>query len=353
MQNYIIVFLLAVLVLVVIYLIYKLRQFPSKNKSLDMRMDNLSSNLAQQMQQLQIILNEQLKEHRETISSSSAHIGNRLDQATNLFGQVQSRLGQLEESSKRIFEVGKDLSGLQDILKTPKLRGGLGELFLDDMLAQVFSKDQYSLQYRFKSGEAVDAVVHLKDGLKIPIDAKFPLENFKKVLDTDDEADKEQKKKLFIADVKKHIDDIARKYILPNEGTLDIALMYIPAENIYYEIIVKDEKDNGLLPYASKKRVFPVSPNTLYIYLQAILLGLRGLKIEEEALSILKHIQTLSTEFSKFSKNYTLVGKHLSDAQSKYIETERHFNKISNQIENIDKHPRLEGPKGESMDHEA
>jgi DNA recombination protein RmuC len=121
--------------------------------------------------------------------------------------------------------------------------------------------------------------------------------------------------------------------------------MYIPAENIYYEIIVKDEKDGNLMPYALKKRVFPVSPNTLYIYLQAILLGLRGMKIEEEAMSILKHIQSLSSEFNKFSKNYTLVGKHLTDAQTKFIETERQINKIGNQIESIDKHPRLAEPE--------
>ncbi len=317
---------------------------------LDLRMDNLSSNIMQQMQQLQDMLNNQMKEHRDTLSVSSNNIGTRLDQAANLFGQVQSRLGQLEESSKRIFEVGKDLSGLQDILKAPKLRGGLGELFLDDMLAQIFTKDQYSLQYRFKSGEAVDAIVHLKDNMKIPIDAKFPLENFKKVLNTDDDVERDLKKKLFISDVKKHIDDISRKYILPNEGTLDIALMYIPAENIYYEIIVKDEKDGNLMPYALKKRVFPVSPNTLYIYLQAILLGLRGMKIEEEAMSILKHIQSLSSEFNKFSKNYTLVGKHLTDAQTKFIETERQINKIGNQIESIDKHPRLAEPEGENSE---
>jgi DNA recombination protein RmuC len=328
-----------------------LNKVSSQNANpLDLRMDNLSSNIMQQMQQLQDMLNNQMKEHRDTLSVSSNNIGTRLDQAANLFGQVQSRLGQLEESSKRIFEVGKDLSGLQDILKAPKLRGGLGELFLDDMLAQIFTKDQYSLQYRFKSGEAVDAIVHLKDNMKIPIDAKFPLENFKKVLNTDDDVERDLKKKLFISDVKKHIDDISRKYILPNEGTLDIALMYIPAENIYYEIIVKDEKDGNLMPYALKKRVFPVSPNTLYIYLQAILLGLRGMKIEEEAMSILKHIQSLSSEFNKFSKNYTLVGKHLTDAQTKFIETERQINKIGNQIESIDKHPRLAEPEGENSE---
>lgn len=334
------------------YFIFKIRHSPTKNQSLDIRLDNLSSNLAQQMQQLQMMLNEQLKEHRETISTSSTHIGNRLDQATNLFGQVQSRLGQLEESSKRIFEVGKDLSGLQDILRAPKLRGSLGELFLDDMLAQIFSKDQYSLQYRFKSGETVDAVVHLKDKLKIPIDAKFPLENFKKLLSSENNNEKEQVRKVFVGDVKKHIDDIARKYILPSEGTLDIALMYIPAENIYYEIIIKDEKDGDILPYALKKRVFPVSPNTLYIYLQAILLGLRGLRIEEEAMFILKHIQTLGTDFDKFSKNYSLVGKHIVDAQTKFNETERQLSKINNRIETIDNHPRLEASSGEAGNEE-
>jgi len=200
------------------------------------------------------------------------------------------------------------------------------------MLAQILHKDQYQLQYQFKSGEKVDAVVKLRDGLLVPIDAKFPLENFRRSII---EQDSDVAKKQFKQDVKKHIQDIASKYILPNEGTFDFALMYIPAENVYYEIILKDESDGSLLAYAFSRKVIPVSPNTLYIYLQAILLGLKGLKVEEEAKNILNHLQALGVEFDRFSKNYVILGNHLQNAQSKYFESERHINKINMQLENV------------------
>ena len=196
--------------------------------------------------------------------------------------------------------------------------GGLGELFLGDLLAQIFPPAHYSLQHRFKSGEAVDAVIRVGQSF-VPVDAKFPLENFKRVVETATEEERKTAKKKFIADVKKHIDAIAGKYILPDEGTFDFALMYIPAENVYYELIIKDEvvdTDKALLNYAFAKRVIPVSPNSFYAYLQTILLGLKGLHIEAQAQDILKNLARLSGDFEKFQDEFELVGKHLTNTKT-------------------------------------
>lgn len=329
-MNIALIILAGIIIILIVILIGLLLRKNENNSG------QLNNQIIQQMQQFQSIIQQQLQDQRQTLSSTNQNIGTRLDQAARLFGSVQEKLTQLEEGSKRIFEVGKDLNSLQDILKTPKLRGSLGELFLGDMLGQILHKNQYQLQYQFKSGEKVDAVVKLSDGIMVPIDSKFPLENFRKSLNDSENID--GSKKQFKADVKKHIQDIADKYILPNEGTFDFALMYIPAENIYYEIILKDDSDGSLLAYAFAKRVIPVSPNTLYIYLQAILLGLKGMHVEEEAKNILKHLQSLSVDFDRFSKDYVVLGNHLQNAQTKYFETERRINKINTKLEGVTEH---------------
>ncbi|OGW45704.1 MAG: hypothetical protein A2078_13215, partial [Nitrospirae bacterium GWC2_57_9] len=264
-------------------------------------------------------------------------LNTRLDNAAKVVQEVSKSLGGLNEATKKVFEVGKDIASLQEILRSPKLRGGLGELFLGDLLAQIFPPAYFRLQHRFKSGEAVDAVIKLGNGL-VPVDAKFPLENFRRIVETT--ADDEQKaaKRKFLADVKKHVDSIAAKYILPDEGTFDFALMYIPAENVYYELIIKDEvidTDKALLNYAFAKRVIPVSPNSFYAYLQTILLGLKGLHIEEQAQEILKGLSRLSGDFDRFRADFELVGKHMSSARSKYDEADKRLIKFGDRLQSL------------------
>ncbi|KKP73723.1 MAG: hypothetical protein UR68_C0003G0018 [Candidatus Roizmanbacteria bacterium GW2011_GWA2_35_19] len=175
-----------------------------------------------------------------------------------------------------------------------------------DLLKQYFPKDSYKLQYTFKNGEKVDAVIVTSNGM-IPIDSKFPLENFKKYLKADDPKEKIDYKKLFVSDVKKHISDIAKKYILPDEKTVDYALMYIPSENVYYEIISTDE----IFDYAGSHMVLPVSPMSFYAYIKAILMSFEGQKIEEKA----KQVITL---LSAIKKDYQT--NLLSDKQEKVLE---------------------------------
>lgn len=279
-------------------------------------------------------VNMRLADVTQQLQKSTGDLNTRLDNAAKVVSEVSKGLGGLSEATKKVFEVGKDIASLQEILRSPKLRGGLGELFLGDLLAQILPPAHFTLQHRFKSGEAVDAAIRLGENL-VPVDSKFPLENFKRVIDASSEEEQRAARKKFMADVKKHIDAISAKYILPDEGTFDFALMYIPAENVYYELIIKDEAadtDKGLLNYAFTKRVIPVSPNSFYAYLQTILLGLRGMHIEERAQEILRSLARLAGDFRKFQEEFELVGKHLANTKMRYDEADKKLAKFGDKL---------------------
>jgi len=290
-----------------------------------------------QLGQITSQVNTRLGQVTDQLQKSTGDVNTRLDNAAKVVSEVSKGLGGLSEATKKVFEVGKDIASLQEILRSPKLRGGLGELFLGELLAQILPPAHFSLQHRFKSGEAVDAVIRLGHNL-VPVDAKFPLENFKRVIVVSSEEEQRAAKRKFIADVKKHIDAIAGKYILPDEGTFDFALMYIPAENVYYELIIKDEAidtGKGLLNYSFTKRVIPVSPNSFYAYLQTILLGLKGMHIEERAQEILTNLARLSGDFRKFQEEFELVGKHLTNTKSRYDEADKKLSKFNDKLESL------------------
>jgi DNA recombination protein RmuC len=291
----------------------------------------------QQLGQINLQVNTQLNQVTQQLQKSTGDLNTRLDNAARVVQEVSKGLGSLSEATKKVFDVGKDIASLQEILRSPKLRGGLGELFLGDLLGQIFPPAHYTLQHRFKSGEAVDAVIRIGQSL-VPVDAKFPLENFRRVVETASEEERKAAKRKFIADVKKHVDAIAGKYILPDEGTFDFALMYIPAENVYYELIIKDEAvdtDKALLNYAFTKRVIPVSPNSFYAYLQTILLGLKGLHIEEQAQEILKNLARLSGDFRKFQEEFELVGKHLTSTKARYDDADKRLLKFGDKLQTL------------------
>ena len=242
----------------------------------------LQQSVAAELKGVSTEVTRQLQEGMKLIQTAQTTMGDRLDHAAKVVGEVQGSLGKLGEATQRVVEVGKDIQGLEQILKSPKVRGGLGETLLAELLSQMLPQEHYTIQHLFKSGEKVDAAIRIGDRL-VAVDAKFPLENFRRMLDEAEEDKRRPVRRQFVRDVKTRIDEIAKKYILPDEGTFDFALMYVPAENVYYEIIIKDETDAGDEPiaaYALAKRVVPVSPNSLYAYLQVIILGLRGLRIE-------------------------------------------------------------------------
>ncbi|MFH0738354.1 MAG: DNA recombination protein RmuC [Candidatus Omnitrophota bacterium] len=282
-------------------------------------------------------VNERLNQMNQSLQEANKIIGQNLGSATIVFGSVKEQLGKLESTNTQILEVSKNISSLQELLRAPKFRGQMGETLLENLLAQILPKDYFSSQYRFKSSDTVDAVIKLGDHL-VPIDAKFSLENFQKMLEAQDEAQKSSFRKKFTQDLKNRIDEIAARYILPQENTFDFAFMYIPAENVYYELIIKEDA----LSYALSKRVIPVSPNTLYAYLQVVCLGLKGLKVEENAKGILKSLSALSIDVNKFKDDFDTLGSHLSNAKTKYDDSTKRLERFSERLENIEDNKKID-----------
>lgn len=310
---------------------------PQSDKTIDLiqkQMEEIRGSVTKLYSDNQTILQKVNADLTQALQNVDKNVNVRLDTAAKVIGDVRQKLGEVHETTKQVQEIGKDISSLQEILRAPKLRGGLGELFLGDLLKQVLPPARYQEQYRFKSGEKVDAVILLKEAM-VPVDSKFPLENFKRVVEAKDEAAKLAGKKQFVRDVKKHIDDIRRKYILPDEGTFDFALMYVMAENVYYEIIIKDEDlgdEKSVFKYAIENKVIPVSPNSFYGYLQTILLGLRGMRIEEQAQEILKNLARLEGDFERVMTDFTVMGKHLKDTLTKYEDAEKRLTKFGDKL---------------------
>lgn len=299
--------------------------------------------LAENLSRLTSEVNRQMEAVSRQVLEGQKSVGDRLDNAARVVGEVQKNLGALGEASEKIFEVGKDIAGLQDILRAPKLRGGLGEYFLTDLLSQILPARNVTFQYAFRSRETVDAVIRLGERL-VPVDAKFPLETFRKVLDAKSDEDRLAFRRKFTQDVRKHVDAIAAKYILPDEGTYDFALMYIPAENVYYECIVKDDNagsDSALVEYALKRRVVPVSPGSFYAYLQAIAMGLRGFQIEENARRIMDDLGRLRVDFERFAEEFEVLGKHLSNAKVKHDDAGRRLDRFQEKLERVQDAPAL------------
>lgn len=254
------------------------------NKSLNEAMRGTSSDVAK-------ILNE-----------NSRQLNERLDNAARIISSVQKNLGEMSE-------IGKGIKTLQDFLQSPKLRGGLGEQILSDMIGQTFPKNAFHLQYSFHTGAKVDAVLKTEAGL-LCIDSKFPMENFTLMVKGVTEVQRQQAKRDFISDVKKHIIDISKKYILPEEGTMDFALMYIPSESIYYEIVNISELTN----FARESRVYPVSPNTLYAHLQVLLLSFQGKDLEAKSKEVIKLLRAIHKDYDKSQDNLNVLNRHLTNA---------------------------------------
>lgn len=319
-------FLLAVLVVAAISLLFVLlSRMPRHQQVSDLRKE-----LGVLQSELGDIKLKQMESSRQALSEQSAFYR----QSQNLMTEVFTKLGILEKTSRQIEDFGRDLIQLKDILKAPKLRGGLGEFLLEDLLSQVLPGKHFTTQHRFSDGMVVDAAIKLGDRL-VPIDAKFPLESFQRMINAHEPQTRMFEKKEFIKSVRKRIDEIADKYIREEEGTYNFALMYVPAENIYYEIIVADgaplgnsayrsegpDRSYHLQSYAMERKVVPVSPGSLYSYLMAIVLGLKGFRVEEQARAIMRELALIQTAFGKFYTEYSMVGKYLRQSLQKFDES--------------------------------
>jgi DNA recombination protein RmuC len=332
-----------VLAALALWLVWKQQRQPGVDPAmalLQQQMDAMRKQLADSLSQNANLLHQQLDSVSQNLRSSSGEINKRLDNAAKLYGGLQSQLGKLSEANAQIQDMVKDVSALQDILRPPKLRGGMGEVLLENLLREILPTEHVSMQYRFRSGSIVDAVIRLPEGM-VPVDAKFPLENFKRVIAAASEEERRSARREFARDVKKHIDDIHDKYIRTDEGTSAFALMYIPAENVYYETIIRTEEEGekALYAYAIAKQVMPVSPNSFYAYLVTISQGFRGMRIEERAREIIDHLNRLRLELEKFSDDFRTVGRHLTNAQTKFTDAEKRLTRFEEKLLNAGDHP--------------
>ncbi len=326
---------------------------------LSQSMTNSGTQVGEQMRSLSQQLNSRMQETNSSLQKTQSAVGERLDNAAKMVAGLQHKLGDLEASNRQILDVGQGIKDLKDIIKSPKLRGNMGEFFLEDLLRQILPADAYSFQHHFQSGDAVDAIIQVGENF-VSVDSKFPLESFQRMLKiSDDQVDaKRKEKKVFIQAIKKHADAISKKYILPNEGTFDFAFMYIPAENVYYETIIRDdilENDSSLYSWLLDRKVIPVSPNSLYAYLQVVILGLKGMRVQEGAKQILKNLDQLKNELDRFQSDFLILGKHVRNAGNSFDNTNRRLEKFKDrygQLVSIDssKTPSIESDKNEVGD---
>lgn len=254
--------------------------------------------------------------------------------STELAQGIFDTLGDVRRATQSVAEQAREFTSLQDLLKPPKARGGLGEALLEELLRQVLPPQAYEMQHRFDDGVVVDAVVRA-GGRLVCIDSKFPLANYRRMCDAAGDAERLEAERALAADVDKHIKDIASRYVLPDEGTFDFAVMYVPAEGLYAEILRLTHRKQPLLEVALERRVVPMSPLNLYGYLQTVLFGLRCLRIEEGAQKILEFCGRLQGDVERFATEYETLGGHIARTQSKYEEGRRRLDRFRTRLERV------------------
>ena len=269
----------------------------------------------------------QLREMRYTQNSVSQAMNKQISSFTREATQIREDLKQVQERVK-------DVSSFQEIFKSPKLRGQWGEASLEHILAQHFPEELYKIQHLFSSGEQVDAVLKLPNGRILPIDAKFPFENFSKMIESAGN-DKLHFQGKFIEDVKMKINEIVSRYILPSEGTVDFALMFVPAEAVYYEIVNQIGKDVDLAAYGWQKKVILTSPNTIYLTLRTIEHWFRDTQISRQTQDILKRLGRVNQDAEKLMDDFRKLGGHLKSAVSSYDSSEKRLTLFSDRVDKL------------------
>lgn len=271
--------------------------------------------LHQRLDALTQLISQQLSEGRQSTERATQSVHRQVQDFTAGMTRLQEEVRHMQDQVKHVVS-------FQDIFRAPKLRGSWGEYSLESALGQYFPRASWKMQHMFSTGDIVDAVVTLPNGLLVPIDSKFNWENFKKMIDAETDVDRDPFRKLFIADVKKKVDEIAAKYLLPGEGTTDFALMYVPAETVYYEMI-NNIGDTDIADYARKRKVILCSPNTFYLTVTAVMHWFKDVQFAQQTRDIFKRLKQLETDASKLSDEFRVLGKHLSNAQGAYDESEK------------------------------
>ena len=301
--------------------------------------------LTQQLETLKAAQDDTKDKLQKSLLDGQTNISRNMQASQEVLDRLNKQIGELQGTNKQMMQIGTEVRRLEDILSSPKLRGQMGERSLENLLVQILPKDSYTLQYTFKDGKMVDALIKLTD-FSVPIDAKFPLPGFEKVVKAETEEEKTKLRRQFLKDVIAHIDKIACDYIRPAEGTLDFALCYIPAENVYYETIVKYVGEtHDILQYCFDKKVIPVSPNLLYTYLMTVAMGLHGLQIEKQAAEIRQNLKKLNASFGDFGSNWEVLGKHLRNAYGQYEEGQKKLDRFGLQLDQIQEEKKEINPQ--------
>jgi len=296
------------------------------------KLETIAKSVAQRLDSVTPALQDAIKNSAQITgqmtSDAQTKMADELKNTRDQISQIQRQLGEVQEAGKQMSQTAQTLEG---ILGGAKSRGSLGEVTLERLLEDSLPSAQYVTQYKFSSGEAADAVIKLRDKKLMAIDSKFPLDAYRRISTEGDEA-----RRAFITAVKGHADAITKKYIVPDEGTLDVALMFVPSESVYYELLMTaDTKGQPLDAYCRDKKVIAVSPNTLYAHLCVIAMGLRGMHMEENARRWLESLSGMEKQLEKFADKFGTLGTHLKNAQQSYSESDKLFEKAQNTLQTM------------------
>lgn len=319
----ILLIIVAVGIAAVIYLLLAKKQEPEKKED-----SGQFLMLQQQINQIAQAVDSKLSESNKNVQEQFRH-------SAEIVKNVTEKLTKLDETNRQVVGFADQLKSLQDILKNPKQRGILGEYYLETVLKNVLPPGSYQMQYGFSNGEIVDAVVFV-DKRIIPIDSKFSLENYNRMLQTADAAEKKRLAAAFVNDLKLRIDETS-KYVRPQENTMDFAFMFIPSEAVYYDLLINKvgaitEETDSLIYYAGKKKVIVVSPTSFLAYLQTVLQGLRNQKISEQAAQIIKEVEKLGKHLFTYSEHFNRMGKNLDTTVSSFNKAKAEFGKIDKDV---------------------
>ena len=333
-MEYIIIGLLIILIIAVVTLLWQLSAL--KNRS---AVDLLKTDVVE----LGRTVNQLSNSVSEKLERSSVHmqtsVQKQLSESSRLVADVTQRLAKLDDTNRRVVDVATELKTLQNVLANPKQRGVFGEFYLESVLDNVLPPSQYQMQYGFKDGVIVDAAVFLDKGKVLPVDSKFSLENYNRMVEAENKAEREVLLGKVKNDLKGRIDETA-KYIRPDEGTMDFAFMFIPSESLYYDLLINNVGAGGssrdLIKYAFRdKRVIIVSPTSFLAYLQTVLQGLRSLQIEEQARDIQVRVGLLGVHIKKFDELLSKMGKSLSTTVNHYNNSYKELSKIDKDVVKI------------------
>ncbi len=334
MQNAILYTILSLLIAglaLAIYFIYDLKRQVQKPQ--DSASDLGLKLVLTQINELSRTVDSKISESHKLMNES---VRNQFGESAKLIRNVTEGLTKLDQTNQQVVSFAEQLRQLQDILKNPKQRGVLGEYYLETLLKNILAPSQYQMQYAFKNGEIVDCAVFVKEKI-IPVDSKFSLENYNRIVETEDPSEKAKLEKLFVNDLKLRIQETA-KYIRPEQGTMDFAFMFIPHEAIYYDLLINkigaltDDTESLIQRAASKYKVIIVSPTSFLAYLQTVLQGLKAMQIEETAKDIVKNVEQLGRHLKSYEEYYGKLGNALSTAVNQYTLTGKEFKKIDKDI---------------------